>query len=106
MTAIERELMRFCVERWPHPDWDAPFSTVIWIRWRELFARNLPGAGGLEVWKLFHVRQWQGTETTLITSVSHLRELLTSKGITNVGTSNGEQRTDRGRDSDAAVPAR
>ena len=81
MTAIEAELMRFCVKRWPHPVNDAPFSTVIWIVWRELFARNLPGAGGLEVWKLFHVRPGKGTETTLITSVSHLRELLISKGV-------------------------
>lgn len=83
MTEIEYELRKHATDAWPHPDWATPFSTVYFLGSRRLFARNLPGAGGVEVWQLVQSRDGKPTERTLITSVAHVRELLTAKGITN-----------------------
>jgi hypothetical protein len=89
VTIIEQELRKYATDRWPHPDWDAPFSTVYFLGSPRVFARNLPGAGGVEVWKLFHLG---GTPPELITGVAQLHELLAAKGITHAARPSQESR--------------
>lgn len=73
MTAIEQELFRVGVRVSPHPS-RGP-ATHYELAHRVTAFRSV-GAGGVEVWKLVDNRVSHLAKAELITSVSHLRELL------------------------------
>jgi hypothetical protein len=81
VTAIERELARVACGRSPHSDWGKATQYTLSACGR-VQAFIVVGAGGVSVWKLIDYRVSHLAKSELITSVAHLREMLTTKGIT------------------------
>lgn len=75
MTAIERELARLACGRSPHPDYGEPTQYTL-SHCGKVQAFVVVGVGGVSVWKLIDYRETHLARSVLITSVSHLRELL------------------------------